>query len=394
MCRLLAIAALIFACASTARAQEPPGELTLRIGIHSQQSTGRFAGFAGDSGIEPFESYAWANETLCLLSASVREPATIPAVGWVFRGRVLKRTGDEFLVDIEWARLWDHNTRLTNGPKGSMQVTLHVGEPLTLDEVTPTSGGCQVIAARLEAAILPQVRPRRLAGGGGGAGVGSGGAGGGGRGAASGAAAGGIGAGSSQRGSGGGYGGASGGGTTGTPGTSAGARAGGPDLGSGAGDPGSHPVPNPDRLPFALQPWETDRRQFDAEVWLVHKLPSGTEEVQRLTFGFGRTPTRFAFPPIEVIKDGQKGTVDVIGSLYLGSGVRQGLRRTQLIVHLGRTTKKKTTTLGGSFKPVDIPAGNDVLSFVLPVTASSSDPDLQSHFEGHSFSVRLRVTPR
>ena len=195
MGRLLTIAALVVASVSAARAQEPTGELALRIGIHSQQLTGRFAGFAGESGIEPFESYAWANETLCLLSASSREPATIPAVGWFFRGRVLKRTGDEFLVDIEWARLWDHNTRLTNGPKGSMQVTLRTGEPLTLDEVTPAVGGCPVIGARLEAAILPQVRPRRLAGGGEVRAEDQVGAGGGGSGAASGAAAGGIGAG-------------------------------------------------------------------------------------------------------------------------------------------------------------------------------------------------------
>ena len=377
--RLLTLATLAIASASTARAQEPATDLGLRIGIHSQQATGRFAGFAGDSGTESFESYAWANETLCLLSASVREPATTPAVGWFFRGRVVKRTGDEFLVDIEWARLWDHNTRLPNGPKGSMQVTLRTGEPLTLDEVTPAVGGCPVIGARLEAAILPQVRPRRLGGGGGGAGGGSGGAGGGGSGAASGVSSGGIG--SSQRGSGGGYGGASGGGTTG-------ARAGAGSSGTGSGTAVSGSTR--DAAERALSALETYRQQFNAEVWLVHKLPSGTEDVQRLTFVFGRMMTQSAFPPIEVTKDGEKATVDV--GVILATTAFGGQEK--LMVNLTRTIRKKTSEIGGSVKQLDFPEAHDVLSFELPEMSSKMDPSYRAHFEGHSFSVRLRVTPR
>ncbi len=258
--RLLTLAALAIASASSARAQEAATDLGLRIGIHSQQANGRFAGFAGDSGIESFESYAWANETLCLLSASVREPATIPAVGWHFRGRVVKRTGDEFLVDIEWARLWDRSTRLPNGPKGSMQVTLRTGEPLTLDEVTPAVGGCPVIGARLEAAILPQMRSRRPAGGGGGAGGGSGGAGVGGSGAAA----------RRHR----------------DRFERAGRRRGKRDPRhrndgsvSGGASAGGAVATTPGfatrgELSLRCRRCETYRQQFDAEVWLVHKLPS------------------------------------------------------------------------------------------------------------------------
>jgi hypothetical protein len=373
--RLLTLVALAIASASTARAQEPATELGLRIGIHSQQANGRFAGFAGDSGIESFESYAWANETLCLLSASVREPATTPAVGWFFRGRVVKRTGDEFLVDIEWARLWDQNTRLPNGPKGSMQVTLRTGEPLTLDEVTPAVGGCPVIGARLEAAILPQMRPRRLGGGGGGAGGGSGGAGGGGSGVAAG-----MGTGSSARGSGGGYGGASGGGGT------TGARAGVGSSGDGTAVGGS----TRDAAERALSALETYRQQFNAEVWLVHKLPSGVENVQRVTFLFGRMTTKFAFAPVDVVKDGEKATVNVAGSLrYV---VPNGTDK--LMVQLDRTITKNTSSSGGSVKQIDIPAPRDVVSFEFPWTPTRADANLRPHFDGHTFSVRLRVTPR
>jgi hypothetical protein len=346
MGHLFAAAALVLAGASVARPQEQSSELVLRIGVHSQQQDGRFAGFAGDAGIESFQSYVWANETLCMLSASDNEPSATPAIGWHFRGRLLKRSGDEFQVDIEWVRLWDKYARLTEGPKGSMQVTLRPNEPLTLDEVTPRAAGCQVVGARLEAAVVPHPRSPLLVGG--------------------------VGAGR--------------GGGRGTTGGGAGGRGAGQASVAAGADSDRGGFPYYDTLPYIAP--QTYRRQFDAEVWLVHKLPTGIEEVQRLTLVFGRTAARFAFPSVEVVRDGEKGTVDVVGNLYIGS-VRS---QEKLVVHLGRTIRKKTTTMGGSFKPVDIPAGSEVLSFELPTY--SSDSDLRSHFQGHEFSVRIRVTPK
>jgi hypothetical protein len=281
---------------------------------------GRAGGFAGDQGHEPFESYVWANESLCTCGASERELSTAPAFGWHIRGRVLKVTGNDFFVDVQWRRLWDRGVRRTDGPNGSMQVTLRAGDRLTLDEVAPLGESCGIASARLEAAIVPRFRR----GIGGPVGVGSGAVAGGGAGGA------------------------------------AGGRA-----------------------------WGT-ARQFGAEVWLVHKLPSGTEDVQRLTLEFGRISTRFSFPPVEVTKDGQKATVDVGGVLRIATVGSED----KLTVSLGRTIKRKISSSGGSFTQCDIPGGNDVLSFELPVMTSRSDPSLASHFEGHAFSVRLRVTPK
>ena len=360
MGHLFAAAALVLAGASLARSQEQSSEPVLRIGVHSQQQDGRFAGFAGDAGIEPFQSYVWANETLCMLSASDNEPATAPAVGWHFRGRVLKRTGDDFLVDIEWVRLWDKYTRLAEGPKGSLQVTLRPSEPLTLDEITPRSAGCDVIGARLEAAILPQPRSRFIAGGGGGGrgGAVAGSAGGGT--AASGAGTAGVGAGSGGR-------------TGGGAGSGVGGR-GGRLGGSGAGGSGSQ-VPS---------------RQFGAELWLVHQLPSGTEEVQRLTVVFGRTDAEFVFPPVDVTNDGDKATVNVKGQLRIvGTGAPE-----KLLVVLDRTIKKDRTFGGGSAKVIDLPAPDDVVSFELPLLPTENDLSLRAVLAGHSLSVRLRVTPK
>ncbi|HEY7474870.1 MAG TPA: hypothetical protein VH679_07650 [Vicinamibacterales bacterium] len=347
MLHLLTIAALVLA--QEPSTQDPQTELMLEIGLHTEQSDGRRSSFAGNHGTELFESYVWGNESLCWLSASGREPSTVPVIGWQFRGRVLKRNGDDFLVDIEWRRTWDRSVRLAEGPKGSMQVTLHSGDRLLLDEVVPADvNACRIARARLEAAIVPYALSRRLVGGvvGGSGGTGSG--------AAS------MGAGRGGTGAGGGSGTATGG------------------RGGGGGGQTTSKVP-----PL----YETMSRQVGAEVWLVHKLPSGPEEVQRLTLTFGRIPTRFAFPPIEVVKDGDRAVVDISGSLRLLPVTSQE----KLLVQLDRAIRKERTFGGGTVKQLDLPSSDDVVSFELPLLPSETDPGVRALLTGHQFSVRLRV---
>jgi hypothetical protein len=350
MVRLYALAALVFA-GQPQPVQDPTAAFVLEIGLRSQQADGRAGGFAGDEGTDPFESYVWANESLCTRGASDRELSTAPAFGWHIRGRVLKVTGNDFFVDVQWRRLWDRGVRLTSGPNGSLQVTLRAGDKLTLDEVTPSESTCGIASARLEASIVPRFR-RTIAGP---VGVERGAAAGGG----AGGAGGGRGWGSSRAGAGVTAGGAGGGGGRGGAGGGYGARSGN----------------------------QTSSRQFGAEVWLVHKLPSGTEDVQRLTLEFGRISTAFGFPPVEVAKDGEKATVHVGGSLRIATVGGQD----KLMVSVHRTIKKNSTAGGGAVTQIDVPGGNDVLSFELPALTSKTDPTLKSHFDGHSFSVRLRV---
>lgn len=329
MVSLLALAALVLA-APPQTVQDPSVEYVLEIGLRSQQADGRASGFAGDQGNDLFESYVWTNESLCTRGASERELSTAPAFGWFIRGRVLKVTGNDFFVDIQWRRLWDRGVRRTDGPNGSMQVTLRAGDRLTLDEVAPSGASCGIASARLEAAIVP--RFRRVTSGPIGAGRGV------------------------------------------TAGGGAGGASGGRGWGSASGRSGS----------------QAASRQFGAEVWLVHKLPSGEEDVQRMTLEFGHAGSKFTFPPVEVTKDGEKAIVDVGGVLRITTVA--GAEK--LAVSLGRMIKRKITSGGGSYTHLDIPGGTDVLSFELPVMTSRSDPGLASHFDGHSFSVRLRVTPR
>ena len=70
MLHLLTIAALVLARGQAAPPQDPSTEPMLEIGLHTQRSDGRRASFAGNHGIDQFQSYVWGNESLCWLSAS------------------------------------------------------------------------------------------------------------------------------------------------------------------------------------------------------------------------------------------------------------------------------------------------------------------------------------
>ena len=338
MPQLLALAGLLIASGQSAAApsQAASTNLVLEIGVYTYRGSDR-RGFAGNHGLNALQSYAWGDETLCSLAASSREPSQTPGTGWHFSGRVLKRTGDDFLVDIEWSRLWDRSTRLTDPPKGSMQVTLRAGDRLSLDDVTPAvESTCQIAGARLEAAVVAWSAPVRLIGG--------------------------TGSGSGAR--------------TG----SAGAKGAGPIRGQGRSGSGaiSSPAVADGMLVAPLQ----------AEVWLVHKLPSGTEEVQRLKFAFGTTGSDFAFPPIEIGKDADKISVDVTGRLR--AVVTNGQRK--MLMTVNRTAKRDRAFSGGSAKIIDLPENDEVLSFELPTAPPQADP--QALLAGHQFSLRLRVTAK
>jgi hypothetical protein len=343
MLHFLTIAALVLAGGQTAPPQDPASELMLQIGLHTLRSDGRQQAFAGNHGSDLFESYVWGNEALCWLSASGREPSTVPVIGWHMRGRVLKRTADDFLVDIEWRRLWERSTRLTDGPKGSMQVTLKAGDRLLLDEVVPAGASpCQVASGRLEAAIVsvPQSRPVFRAGAAGDSATGSG-----------------------VGGAGGGRGG------------------GGASTASGAGSVGAGPAST------GAGGRGANRREATAEVWLVHKPPSGAEAVQRIAFAFGSSPGEFEFPPVAIAKDGDQASIVVRGRLRLMGPAGQE----KLMVSLDRTIRKEREFNGGSIKMLDPPSPDDVLSFELPLLPTETDGSLRALLAGHQFSVRLRV---
>jgi hypothetical protein len=255
----------------------------------------------------------------------------IPFTGWYITGKVLGRTGDEFRVDMTWERRWDRGQPSIGAQRGTTQMTMRPGDRVTLDEVlTPAEAAarCSTVVARLEAGIA--VRPSMaggvvipLLGRGGGRGVGGAG----------------------------------------------GTRGGG---GTGSGGAGSRPQEILDlQAPVTHQ----------AELWLVHTRPDGSEAVQRQALGFGRAWQQFDFPSVGVTVDGVRFDVRVRGALRVIDGP-------QVDVSLSRAMVREGSGAAGgggrAAKAIPMPRPADVVSFEIP----SGDA------RGHRFSVRLRIGPR
>lgn len=302
----------------------------LEIALRGYRADGRSTSSAGDSGADVFESLVWTDRRGCGKGAGNDFRAGSAYAGWRIRGRVVRRVGDEFHVEIDWQRQWDRGRALEDGPKGSMQITMRPEERLTLDEFVPEEPGlCGVTVTRLEAAIVaPLSRWRGSL-----APIGSGGAGG----AGSGIVAG------------------------GGRGTARGA--------SGAGGVTSHL----------------------AELWLVHTLPNGHEQVQRQALAFGPGQRGFEFPAVPVRVGSQSFDVRVGGHLRLRlvNGRAMDVEVYLLRVLRGGAGGSTASWAGGAGKEIPMPAPSDVISFELPAI-----PDLPSELAAHRFSVRVRLAPR
>jgi hypothetical protein len=313
-------------------------------------------------------------------------------------GRVISRTDKELTVRIEWERLWEAGQRLAKPRTGLLEATIRVGERFPLDTVTSSATtDCGVTSGRLEATVVS--RPATARGGGGGRGMGGFGSasagGGGGRGSAGGGSAGagtgGPTAGASVGSAGGGGGrksgratfggGAFGGGGAGTP------------SGSGAADYQSLVVlEGAEEMAARLREMAAGQPSvgplFEAELWLVHTLPDGTERPELIRQPL-RESTSFVFPSLRVVVQSVPIDIEVFGFVrrLLGEG---GVPSLQIAIGQRRQRGSRPddgqSNYSGSGKVVAWPAPTEVLSFELP-----ADQGLP---QGHRFDLRLRIRPR
>jgi hypothetical protein len=378
--------------------------LVLEIALRRYSSDGKVAGHAGNSGTEDkVESYVWTMGSSCGLSSSSTEPSSVPGFGWHFTGTVVSRTADQVVARIEWRRLWENGQRVQGGASGSATHTLKNGERVELDRATPAgASSCGASDVKLEASIAPRA-PLAL--------------------------------------------------TTTTPGR--GGRGAltttrnQPAKGTARGRGGAiAPVLTPDQGRLAMR--SAGGGSYEAELWLVHKRPDGTETVQQQTvrfssgffyFNSGRTAGRggvatapaqnrgfpteswtvgqgqlnYVFPPQQIATSRGTITVDVTGSVQLVVGdppdpgrtsatgwSRLELRTTgaaaqnppeRLLLTIARRAhaggKDYMDTTGSSAMVIDMPKPDDVLSFEFPPLQKATEDLLK----GHTFSLRIRVRP-
>jgi len=408
------VAVVLAAVAGTASAQgtqEPTNRpLMFEVAARGYLAGGRTGSMAGDSAADRLDSYVWADQTLCGMGAGDQPSGTTPWVGWHFTGTVLADVPGEMTVKIDWRRWWENGARVQNGTGGTQTIKLRAGERVELDRVVPGStGGCGTIEAKLEAAVTPRASyfmGRGLTVGG--------------RGVLSGSGA--------------------RGGATGR---------GGREVGAGTLSGSGGATADASKAQKTLQSLRLFKGSYDAEIWLVHKKPDGTETVQQQTIRFGAMPKPFVFPPEDVPGGGGAITIDITGSVGLngpgsrfynfssgygrgvqsgyfswadpigrggrgaatgqGAGTGQGGARGQGAGAAQQTTSPETPatprfmlsiarharraapfvdTRGAMDMALEMPKAGDVLSFELPPLQKAAEDLLK----GHTFSIRLRIT--
>jgi len=355
-------------------------------------------------------------------------------IRWQYSGRIVQRTSSNYTVEIDWQR---DGGSFTVAPKTTQQVVMQLGVPQVLDTLTPPStNACGTTSLRFEAAVVPFSWIASVAYGG--FGVGSAG----GRGRGVGAAAGGFGGGGSVAGAasgargrgtsatgvngagasanaGGGatqdffsirgsasmsalefarmlasgtYGwnyrppaavGATGGGATGSGAGSGAARGGTGDVSVTVGGGRGLFVASPRMFNPQLTPITTGN--YDAELWLVHTPPGGTEETQHLTVHFGSDGEAAAFPLVTVSTPSGPATVDVAVSLRVMADEKGATVLRVIIVR--RVDAGASASTGATTKVIPVPVASDTVSFELPDARGAQVNAL----DDHRFSVRLKI---
>jgi hypothetical protein len=322
----------------------PDGELVLEIRAKAIYPDDKSFARAGDSGTDSVASYIYIVPNGCGLGASNNEPTRPLSAGWHVTGRVLQRTGDSLLARIEWQRLWEQSQRLPASEPRSMEVWIHSGDSLPLDEIasTPTAA-CKALGARLEATVNDQLigPPRAHMSGAGVGGARAGGTGGG-TGSSGGTGTGGARAGGT---------GSGGGGGTGSGGASANTS-----VGSGGSTGSSSASAGP-----AFGPGVASTIPLDLDVWLVHTRADGGETTQHQRVSGGQS--QFTFQAITIGTARGEASVQVQGGVQAVVDV-SGER--QLRVSVQRQVTGAASSRGTSLSAYQLPGPDDVYAIELP----------------------------
>jgi hypothetical protein len=397
-------------------------DLVLEIAAGRYGADGRRTSSAGTSGHDGLSTTIFMTDA-CSLGAGRLGPETTGStertptglrthIVWQVSGRVVDRTAYGLAVAIDWRRIVDAGQPIGNGPGGSMQVTMRVGERLQLDSATTPAGAMSALcgessAIRLEASVISRAdqpygvgtggrggggrgRPVGTSGGaigsGTGGGVGSGAAVGG-RGAGTGSGGGAGGAGAS--GISGGRGGSGSGGGGGRGGGGAGGRGGGGGAGVNAG--AADLLGGLRALDAALQAQQA--RRLNLELWLVHVAPNREESVQRVAIRTAGA-TNYGFPAI-ALPTADGANVEVTGQVQLlpdaaavnGQPVPDSARRLSVFIQRRiYTTADPRGVAWATTKVIEMPAAADVVEFELPPLEGDG-------YKGHRLSLRLRISP-
>jgi hypothetical protein len=230
---------------------------------------------------------------------SMCDPAVAGAVeppdagfGWRIASQIVSRSEKDLVVSIDWRRVWDAGRKISNGPGGSAQLTLHPGDRIPLDHIPNTAprADCRAVGLGLEVRV-------------------------------------------------------------------------------GRADQTLTAVPR-SLLPIGAAPGGA--KDADAELWLLHTLPSGAEQVMHQKVRLNRASGKFSFAPATVSTATGEVRVEITGSIDRFSVPTGG---EYLVLSMTRLVSGDSLPAGGvsgttgSIVPF-VPA--EVLSFEIPGASSRS----------------------
>lgn len=96
--------------------------------------------------------HVFARRSLCDPAvAGAVEPADA-GFGWRIASQIVSRSEKDLVVSLDWRRVWDAGRKISNGPGGSAQLTLHPGDRIPLDHIANSSprADCRAVGLGLE----------------------------------------------------------------------------------------------------------------------------------------------------------------------------------------------------------------------------------------------------
>jgi len=246
-------------------------------------------------------AFVYGRGSICDTATAINKEPAEAGFGWRLMSNTVSHSPTQLVVSIDWRRVWDRGQKVTNGPSGTVQLTLRPGDRIALDHIpnTVASEACRAVGMGLEVRVVRAALP--------------------------------------------------------TP----------PAPAAGRG-----PVAAPPVLPLGATPGGNGA--LDADVWLIHTRPTGSEEVLHQKVRLAAPGGTFSFSTVKFQTTKGEIGFEMTGSIQrfrVPTGGPDGSEF--LIVDLARVVTGGTAppsgfrnTTGGT--PVALPRPDDVVAFLMP----------------------------
>ena len=99
--------------------------------------------------------HVFARRSICAPAVAGAAEPSDAGFGWRIASQIVSRSEKDLVVSIDWRRVWDAGRKISNGPGGSAQLTLHPGDRIPLDHIANSSprADCRAVGLGLEVRV-------------------------------------------------------------------------------------------------------------------------------------------------------------------------------------------------------------------------------------------------